>query len=73
MADGPFERFPVDVIFSAHNIPGMHADTFATRAGGIMASDDNFVIHIKWHARGAPAHGRRPHRHRLANRARLAG
>jgi hippurate hydrolase len=57
MADGLFERFPVDAIYGAHNMPGMRAGTFATRAGGIMASEDNFVIHIK--ARGT--HAARPH------------
>jgi len=57
MADGLFERFPVDAIFGAHNIPGMEAGTFATRAGGIMASEDNFVIRIE--ARGT--HAARPH------------
>ncbi|WP_027819079.1 M20 aminoacylase family protein [Paraburkholderia bannensis] len=57
MADGLFERFPVDAIFGAHNMPGMRAGTFATRSGGIMASEDNFVIHIK--ARGT--HAARPH------------
>jgi amidohydrolase len=57
MRDGLFERFPVDAIFGAHNMPGMAAGTFATRAGGIMASEDNFVIHIK--ARGT--HAARPH------------
>jgi amidohydrolase len=57
MADGLFERFPVDAIFGAHNMPGMRAGTFATRAGGIMASEDNFVIHIK----GRGTHAARPH------------
>jgi amidohydrolase len=57
MKDGLFERYPVDAIFGAHNMPGMRAGTFATRAGGIMASEDNFVIHIK--ARGT--HAARPH------------
>jgi hippurate hydrolase len=57
MGDGLFERFPVDAIFGAHNMPGQPAGTFATRAGGIMASEDNFVIHIK--ARGT--HAARPH------------
>ncbi|MEX3689834.1 M20 aminoacylase family protein [Paraburkholderia sp. BR14263] len=57
MADGLFERFPVDAIFGAHNMPGMPAGTFATRAGGIMASEDNFVIHIK----GRGTHAARPH------------
>ncbi|MCP3728133.1 M20 family metallopeptidase [Paraburkholderia sp. CNPSo 3272] len=57
MADGLFDRFPVDAIFGAHNMPGMPAGTFATRAGGIMASEDNFVIHIK----GRGTHAARPH------------
>ncbi|ALL71293.1 Catalyzes the cleavage of p-aminobenzoyl-glutamate to p-aminobenzoate and glutamate, subunit A (plasmid) [Paraburkholderia caribensis MBA4] len=57
MADGLFERFPVDAMFGAHNMPGMRAGTFATRAGGIMASEDNFVIHIK----GRGTHAARPH------------
>lgn len=57
MSDGLFERFPVNAIFGAHNMPGMRAGTFATRAGGIMASEDNFVIHIK----GRGTHAARPH------------
>ncbi|RDU95880.1 M20 aminoacylase family protein [Trinickia dinghuensis] len=57
MADGLFERFPVDAIFGAHNMPGMRAGTFATRPGGIMASEDNFVIRIK----GRGTHAARPH------------
>ncbi|MEM5388761.1 M20 aminoacylase family protein [Paraburkholderia phymatum] len=57
MKDGLFERFPVDAIFGAHNMPGMPAGSFSTRPGGIMASEDNFVIHIK--ARGT--HAARPH------------
>lgn len=57
MADGLFERFPVDAIFGAHNMPGMPAGSFSTRPGGIMASEDNFVIHIK----GVGTHAARPH------------
>jgi amidohydrolase len=57
IADGLFERFPVDAIFGVHNMPGMRAGTFATRAGGIMASEDNFVIHVK----GRGTHAARPH------------
>ncbi|KUZ71455.1 amidohydrolase [Burkholderia ubonensis] len=57
MADGLFERFPVDAIFGAHNMPGRRAGTFATRAGGIMASEDNFVIRIN----GRGTHAARPH------------
>ncbi|MFC5431712.1 M20 aminoacylase family protein [Paraburkholderia denitrificans] len=57
MADGLFNRFPVDAIFGAHNMPGMPAGSFSTRAGGIMASEDNFVIRIK----GRGTHAARPH------------
>ncbi|KVO04400.1 M20 aminoacylase family protein [Burkholderia ubonensis] len=57
MADGLFERFPVDAIFGAHNMPGLRAGTFATRTGGIMASEDNFVIRIN----GRGTHAARPH------------
>jgi amidohydrolase len=57
IADKLFERFPVDEIYGVHNIPGMRAGTIATRAGGIMASEDNFVIHIN----GRGGHAARPH------------
>lgn len=54
--DGLFERFPVDEIYGAHNIPGMPVGHIATRAGGIMASEDNFIIRIK----GRGGHAARP-------------
>ncbi|WP_175649904.1 M20 aminoacylase family protein [Pseudomonas sp. Marseille-P9899] len=57
MADGLFQRFPVDAIYGAHNMPGMAAGHIATRVGGIMASEDNFVIRI----RGRGTHAARPH------------
>ncbi|WP_158901767.1 M20 aminoacylase family protein [Burkholderia sp. L27(2015)] len=57
IADGLFERFPVDEIYGLHNIPGMAAGTIATRAGGIMASEDNFVIRVT----GRGGHAARPH------------
>ncbi|WP_282348923.1 M20 aminoacylase family protein [Pseudomonas sp. PS01301] len=57
MADGLFDRFPVDAIYGAHNMPGMPAGHIATRVGGIMASEDNFVIRIK----GRGTHAARPH------------
>ncbi|WP_257220754.1 MULTISPECIES: M20 aminoacylase family protein [unclassified Pseudomonas] len=57
MADGLFERFPVDAIYGAHNMPGMPAGHIATAAGPIMASEDNFVIRI----RGKGTHAARPH------------
>lgn len=57
LADGLLERFPMDEIYGAHNIPGMPAGHIATRAGGIMASEDNFVIRIT----GRGGHAARPH------------
>ncbi|MEO6898053.1 MAG: M20 aminoacylase family protein [Caldimonas sp.] len=57
MADGLFERFPVDEIYGAHNIPGMPAGHIAIRSGAIMASEDNFVIRIT----GRGGHAARPH------------
>lgn len=57
MADGLFERFPVDEIYGAHNMPGMPQGLIATRRGGIMASEDNFVITIT----GRGGHAARPH------------
>lgn len=54
--DGLFERFPVNEIYGAHNIPGMPVGHIATRAGGIMASEDNFVIRIY----GRGGHAARP-------------
>jgi hippurate hydrolase len=55
--DGLFERFPVDEIYGAHNIPGLPLGHVATRVGGIMASEDNFVIRIA----GRGGHAARPH------------
>ena len=58
LADGMLTRFPMDAIYGMHNMPGLPAGQFATRAGGIMASEDNFVITI--HGRGG--HASSPHR-----------
>jgi hippurate hydrolase len=57
MADGLFERFPVDAIFGLHNMPGLPLGHFAGRAGGIMAAEDNFEIRIT----GRGGHAARPH------------
>ena len=57
MADGLFDRFPVDAIFGCHNMPGLPAGSIATRVGAIMASEDNFIIRIK----GRGTHAARPH------------
>ena len=57
MADGVFDRFPVNAIFGGHNMPGMQLGTISTRSGGIMASEDNFEITIQ----GDGTHAARPH------------
>ncbi|MFF5232961.1 M20 aminoacylase family protein [Dactylosporangium sp. NPDC000521] len=56
IADGLFERFPVDAIFGLHNMPGHPAGGLATRVGGLMASEDNFEIRIA----GRGGHAARP-------------
>lgn len=57
IADGLFERFAVDQVYAMHNIPGMEAGRFATRAGPITASESLFQIEIT--ARGG--HAALPH------------
>lgn len=57
MADGVLTRFGIEEIYGLHNMPGMKAGTIATRVGGIMASEDNFVIRIQ----GQGSHAARPH------------
>lgn len=44
--DGLFDRFPIDALYGLHNLPGLAAGHLHTRPGGIMASEDNFEIHI---------------------------
>ncbi|MEY5017190.1 MAG: hypothetical protein RL431_239 [Actinomycetota bacterium] len=55
--DGLASRFPMSAIFGLHNTPGLTAGHLHTRAGGLMASEDNFEIHV--HGRGGHASG--PH------------
>ena len=57
IADGVLTRFPVDCIYGMHNMPGLAAGNLATRVGGIMASEDNFVVDIT----GIGGHAARPH------------
>lgn len=56
LADGLLARFPIDEIYGVHNMPGMPAGHILTRTGGIMASEDNFVIRIT----GRGGHAARP-------------
>jgi hippurate hydrolase len=57
IADGLFNRFPMDEIYGLHNMPGIACGRFETRPGGILAAEDNFVIRIL----GRGAHAARPH------------
>lgn len=45
--DGLFEKYPVDEIYGLHNMPGLPQGTIHIKEGGIMACEDNFIIHIK--------------------------
>ncbi len=58
MDDGLFERFPCDVIYGMHNMPGMAAGAFGFRAGPTMASSNRFDIIIN----GVGGHAAQPHK-----------
>lgn len=51
------QRFPVDAMFGLHNLPGLPVGQLNTRAGAIMASEDDFEIRIT----GRGGHSSRPH------------
>jgi len=56
LADGLLERFPMEMMFGLHNMPGIAEGSFHTRPGGIMASEDNFEIRVS----GRGGHAARP-------------
>jgi hippurate hydrolase len=56
LADGLFERFPCDAVFSMHNRPSIPVGQFAVRSGPMMAGGAFFDIHVT----GKGAHGARP-------------
>lgn len=58
IADGLFERFPMDVIFGLHNMPGLPAGKLYFTAGPIMAAVDNWEIVLT----GVGSHGSMPER-----------
>lgn len=58
LADGLLKRFPVEAAYALHNWPQLPVGSFATRIGGLMASEDNFEITV----RGVGGHAARPHR-----------
>ena len=58
IADGLFERFPVQDVYAIHNFPSVPLNHFITKPGPIMASEDNFEIVIE----GVGHHAAMPHR-----------
>jgi hippurate hydrolase len=51
------ERFGIDEVYAIHNSPGIEAGKFAIRPGPILASVDEFTLHLK----GRGGHGAKPH------------
>ena len=47
IADGLFERFPVQDVYAIHNFPSVPLNNFIMKRGPVMASEDNFEITIK--------------------------
>ena len=56
--EGLFDRFPCDVIFGMHNMPGLPVGKFFFQPGALMASMDQFHITV----RGCGGHGANPHK-----------
>jgi hippurate hydrolase len=57
IADGLFERFPMEAVFGMHNWPGYPEGVLAVSAGPVMASSNEFSITI----RGKGGHAALPH------------
>lgn len=56
IADGLFDRFPVDGVFGMHNMPGLELGKFYFADGEVMAAVDNWEIKIT----GKGSHGAMP-------------
>ncbi|MEY2953717.1 MAG: hypothetical protein RLZZ401_1804 [Pseudomonadota bacterium] len=57
IADGLFEKFPMDAVFGMHNWPGAPVGHMAVSPGPVMASSNEFKITI----RGKGSHAALPH------------
>lgn len=55
--DGLFDRFPCDMVFGLHNMPGLAVDQMAVVAGPQLASSDSWWVTL----RGVGTHGAKPH------------
>lgn len=56
IADGLFERWPVDAVFGMHNMPGLERGKLYFRDGAMMAAVDNWEIALA----GKGSHGSMP-------------
>lgn len=57
IADGLFDRFPMERIFGYHNWPGLTAGTVAIHDGPVMASGGRVIFTVKGHS----GHAALPH------------
>jgi hippurate hydrolase len=57
LADGLFDRFPMERIFGFHNWPGLEAGTVAVHDGPVMAGGARIEIRVRGHA----GHAALPH------------
>ncbi|HTW70737.1 MAG TPA: amidohydrolase [Acetobacteraceae bacterium] len=57
IADGLFDRFPMERIFGYHNWPGLDAGSVAVHDGPVMASGKRVAFHVKGHS----GHAAMPH------------
>jgi len=57
IAEGLFDKFPMEAIFGAHNWPGMKVGAFGVNPGAMMASSNDFTITI----RGKGSHAALPY------------
>jgi amidohydrolase len=53
VAEGLFDRFPVDAVYGMHNLPGVPAGEFRTRTGAFLAASDTWTVVF----RGTGGHG----------------
>jgi hippurate hydrolase len=44
VAEGLFDRFPVDAVYGMHNMPGIPAGAFRTRTGPFLAASDTWSV-----------------------------
>ncbi len=56
IAEGLFEKFPMDAVFGLHNWPGLPTGSFGVREGALMASSNEFHVTV----RGKGAHAAQP-------------